>query len=149
MIDQLYAMAESLGVTVEHTDLSHLERDGDYDIKSNTIRLQEGMSQRLLRSVLAHELCHALFGDVRSRFGPVNAKQERRADEWAALRLIHHEDYREAEVAHDGNVQMIAQTLDVIDDIVDAYQRVLIRVGETVYVGAKMGAGQWSARVLA
>ena len=146
MTAYLYDMADALGVRIEDADLSHLDRDGDYDLETNTIRLQEGMSHRLLRSTLAHELCHAVFGDVRSKFGPVNAKQERRADEWAALRLIHHEDYRQAEDAHDGNVQLIAQTLDVIDDIVEAYQRILVRVGETVYVGARMGAGQWDHR---
>ncbi|MBE7953579.1 ImmA/IrrE family metallo-endopeptidase [Microbacterium sp. R1] len=148
-VEQLYEMADMLGVAVEHTDLSHLGRDGDYDLKTNTIRLQEGMASRLLRCVFAHELCHAVFGDVTSKFGPVNAKQERRADEWAALRLIDHDDYRLAEDHHDGNVQLMAQTLDVVDDILTAYQRVLLRIGETVYVGPRMGEGQWAAKVSA
>lgn len=143
----LYDMAEALGVRVEHADLTHLERDGDYNDRTNTIRLQHGMSRRLHRSVLAHELAHAVFGDVPSKFGPVNAKQERRADEWAALRLIDHHDYRIAEEHCDGNVQLLAQDLDVIDDIVKAYQRVLHRIGDVTYVGAKMGTGMWRHRV--
>lgn len=53
-------------------------------------------------SVLAHELAHAVFGDVPSKFGPVNAKQERRAEEWAALRLIDRTEYRCLEMAHEG-----------------------------------------------
>ncbi|WP_136057300.1 ImmA/IrrE family metallo-endopeptidase, partial [Microbacterium sp. K24] len=84
MTAALFEIAEALNVTVEFADLSDMDRDGDYDAATHTIRLQCGMSLRLLRSVFAHELCHAVFGDVRSKFGPVNAKQERRADEWAA-----------------------------------------------------------------
>lgn len=147
MTAPLFHMAAALGVRIIHTDLTHLDRDGDYNAKTNTIRLQEGMSRRLFRSVLAHELCHAVFGDVPSRFGPVNAKQERRADEWAALRLIEHTDYSEAERLREGNVALIAQDLDVIDDIVHAYQRILQRFGNTTYVAPKMGVGQWAHKV--
>lgn len=146
MTSALYDIADAIGVTIEHTDLSHLDRDGDYDARTHTIRLQEGISHRLHRSVLAHELCHAIFGDVPSKFGPVNAKQERRADEWAALRLIHHDDYRIAETIRDGNVKLIAQDLDVIEDIVHAYQRLMLRVGDTIYVKPRMGNGQWKHR---
>ncbi|MEI3845364.1 MULTISPECIES: ImmA/IrrE family metallo-endopeptidase [unclassified Microbacterium] len=149
MTRHLYDMADALGVAIEYEDLSHLDRDGDYDARTHTIRLQAGMSYRLLRSTLAHELCHAVFGDVPSKFGPVNAKQERRADEWAALRLIDHREYRITEEAREGNVHLMAQDLDVIDDIVVAFQRVLLRVGETVYVGPRMGAGQWASKVAA
>ena len=143
----LYDMAAALGVRIVHTDLTHLHRDGDYNVKTNTIRLQEGMTRRLLRSVLAHELCHAVFGDVPSRFGPVNAKQERRADEWAALRLINPSRYREVELIRDGNVPLMAQDLDVIDDIVHAFQRILQRIGDHTYVDPRMGAGQWAHKV--
>lgn len=142
----LYNMADALGVSVEHTDLTHINRDGDYDHPTRTIRLQKGMTRRLLRSTLAHELCHAVFGDVPSLFGPVNAKQERRADEWAALRLISRDDYRVAEITRNGNVQLMAQDLEVIDDIVVAYQRVLFRIADTVYLKPRMGAGQWTDR---
>lgn len=147
MTAALFHMAAALGVRVLHTDLTHLGRDGDYNAKTHTIRLQEGMTRRLLRSVFAHELCHAVFGDVPSKFGPANAKQERRADEWAALRLIHHDHYSEVERLRDGNVSLMAQDLDVIDDIVHAYQRVLLRIGDSVYVDGRMGAGQYRHRV--
>ncbi|WP_424711135.1 ImmA/IrrE family metallo-endopeptidase [Microbacterium sp. SLBN-111] len=62
------------------------DRDGEYRHRHNAIRLRRGMSSRLHRSVLAHELAHAVFGHVPSRFGPEAAKQERVAEEWAALR---------------------------------------------------------------
>lgn len=140
-------MADALGVSIVYEDLSHLDRDGDYDPSTKIMRLQEGMAHRLLQCTLAHELCHVVFGDVPSKFGPVNAKQERRADEWAALRLIDRDAYREAERAHDGNVVLMSQTLDVIEDILHAYQRVLLRIGDTVYVAPKMGTGQWAEKV--
>ncbi|MBO3663694.1 ImmA/IrrE family metallo-endopeptidase [Microbacterium stercoris] len=142
----LYDMARALGVSIEHADLTEHDRDGDYCAETNTIRLQQGMTRRLARSVLAHELAHAIFGDVPSMFGPVNAKQERRADEWAALRLITREDYRVAEALHGGHAPAIAVELDVMPDIVEAYQRVLLRVGDVVYTRPRMGAGQWDAR---
>lgn len=147
MTPPLDDFADALGIRVRYTDLSRLDRDGDYNRQTNTIRLQEGMSYRLHRCVFAHEVAHAVFGDVPSKFGPVNAKQERRADEWAALRLIDRDEYRHVEELHDGNVILIAQDLDVIDEIVTAYQRVLLRIGDTVYVDPRMGAGQWEHRV--
>ncbi|MFJ4173337.1 ImmA/IrrE family metallo-endopeptidase [Microbacterium sp. NPDC089696] len=147
MIEKLFDMADALGVRIEYADLAHLDRDGDYNPITKVMRLQRGMSRRLLQCTLAHELCHAIFGDRPSKFGPVNAKQERRADEWAALRLIDRDAYRDAERMHDGNVTLMCQTLDVIEDILIAYQRVLLRVGDTVYVAPKMGAGQWHQKV--
>lgn len=76
-------------------------------------------------------------------FGPRNALQERRADEWAALRLIDIDDYKLAERMHDGHAEAIAVDLDVTVDIVDAFRRILQRFGDTVYVRPRMGAGQW------
>lgn len=148
-MQQLYDFAEMLGVTIEYANLDHLERDGDYHHRTQTIRLQHGMTWRLERSVLAHELAHAVFQDVPSMFGPENAKMERRADEWAALRLIDPVHYREVEQRCDGHPKCLAQELGVIEDIVTAYQRVLARIGDHVYVSPKMGAGQWVRKVSA
>lgn len=134
---------EALGVRVEYSQLRP-GRDGEYIDSRKLIRLRPRMSARLHRSVLAHELAHAVFGDVPSQFGPVNAKQERRADEWAALRLIHHDDYERAEFLHSGHAGAIAHDLGVVRSIVEAYRRVLTRIGDTVYVDAKMGAGQFA-----
>ncbi len=124
-MQQLFDFADMLGVTVEYARLKH--RDGEYRDDLKRIRLREGMSYRLQRSILAHELGHAAFGDVPSKFGPQKARQERRADEWAALRLINLDQYREAELIREGHVASIAHDLGVIDRIVEAYQRVLER----------------------
>jgi hypothetical protein len=145
-VDQhIYEALEALGVTIKYDDLPH-DRDGEYIHRRRLIRLQRGMADRLHRSVLAHEAAHAVFADVPSRFGPVNGKQERRADEWAALRLIDVDDYKRAEALHHGHVGAMAVELHVTVDLVEAFQRILVRFGDTVYVGAKMGARQWAHR---
>lgn len=117
--------ADALGVTLEYAPLEG--RDGEYRHDKARIRLREGMTMRRTRSILAHELAHAVFGDIPSKHGPVNAKQERRADEWAALRLIHVDDYREVEHIRDGHAPSMAHDLGVITRLVHAYQRVLER----------------------
>ncbi|MDN3310642.1 ImmA/IrrE family metallo-endopeptidase [Microbacterium oryzae] len=144
---RLLDYADALGVRVIYADLTALDRDGEYDHRTRTIRLQHGMAPRLWASVMAHELAHAVFEDVPSKFGPVNAKQERRADEWAALRLISFCAYKEAELHYGGNTRGIAVALGVIEDIVLAFQRILLRLGDTVYVKPRMGAGQWDVRI--
>lgn len=142
----LMEAAAMLGLHVDYD--ADLPQDGRYYRDHNLILLREGMPARLHRSVLAHELCHAVFGDVPSRFGPVNAKQERRADEWAALRLITPDEYRDAETVHDGHAGAMAVELGVMVSILTAYQRVLLRAGDLVYVRPRMGAGQWDHREL-
>jgi hypothetical protein len=146
MIDQhIYDALDALEVSVKYVDLPD-DRDGEYIHRRRLIRLQRGMASRLHRSVLAHETAHAVFADVPSKFGPVNWKQERRADEWAALRLIDIDDYKRAEATHHGHAEAIAVELNVTIDLVDAFRRVLVRFGDTVYVGARMGAGMWLHR---
>lgn len=146
-MQDLYDLADSLGVRIEYADLSHLDRDGDYDRETRMIRLHVGMLHRLHRSVLAHEIAHAIFGDVPSLFAHYNEKQERRADEWAAHLLIDEQAYREAAEKHSGYIPAMAQELGVIDDLVEAYERTLTRIGDTVYIHARLGAGQWTRRI--
>jgi hypothetical protein len=138
-------LAEQAGITIEYAQL-RAGRDGEYLHAQRLIRLRLGMSARLHRSVLAHELGHAAFGDVPSKFGPVHAKQERRAEEWAALRLINLEDYRHVESVHAGHLGAMALELGVMRSIVEAFSNVLLRVGDAVYVQPKMGAGMWAHR---
>lgn len=145
MTPALLDMADALGVTVEPFPL--VGRNGEYRHDLKRIRLREGMTIRQERSVLAHEIAHAVFGDVPSKFGPVNAKQERRADEWAALRLITPGAYRASESEWDGHPAAMAYDLGVTTKLVTAFQRVLARIGDTVYVGPRMGVGQWADKL--
>lgn len=138
-MDRLYHLAESLGVRIEYADLTWLGRDGDCNTRTRVIRLQPGMLYRLERSVLAHELAHMIRGDRRSIFGHYDAKDEARADEWAAHFLIDMSDYEAAEAKCGNKVDAIAEELDVMDDLVEAYERTLARIGDFLYVGAKLG----------
>lgn len=142
----LLEIADALGVRIEYTDDLPEDRDGDYTHETRVIRLRAGMHARHHRSVLAHELAHAVFADVPSMFGPVNAKQERRADEWAALRLIRLEDYRLAEIVCQGHPGAMAVELGVMRSIVLAFQRLIDRIGDTTYFEPRMGSGQWAHR---
>lgn len=145
MTRMLEDMAGALGITIEHVELA--TRDGEYRHDLKLIRLRSGMTLRKERSVLAHELAHAIWGDLPSQFGPVKAKQERRADEWAALRLIDPERYRAAEAQWEGHLGAIAYDLGVTTKLVVAFQRILARIGDTVYVDPRMGTGQWAEKV--
>lgn len=144
MTGVLIDMAGALDVTIEYANLA--SRNGEYRHDLKRIRLRAGMTLRQERSVLAHELAHAVFGDVPSRFGPVNAKQERRADEWAALILIAPDAYRSAEERWEGHAAAMAYDLGVTTRLVSSFQSVLSRIGDTVYVDPRMGAGQWAHR---
>lgn len=142
----LLDLAEQAGIRIDYCTL-RAGRDGEYLHARKLIRLRPGMSARRHRSVLAHELGHAAFGDMPSKFGPVHAKQERRAEEWAAVRLISIDDYRHVETMHDGHAGAMALDLGVMRSTVEAFASVLQRIGDTVYVDARMGEGQWTARV--
>lgn len=145
MRGKLEDMAGALGVTIEYVDLAN--RDGEYRHDLKRIRLRTGMTFRKETCALAHELAHAVWGDVPSKFGPVNAKQERRADEWAALQLIAPERYRAAEERWDGHAGAMAYDLGVTTKLIEAFQRVLARIGDAVYVDPRMGTGQWTQKV--
>lgn len=136
-----------LAVRVEYTDLTHLNRHGDYHPATRHLRIQEGMVYRKHRSVLAHELAHATYGDEPSIFDYINVKQERRADEWAAHFLIDTAEYRQAEEKYGTRIDWIAQELDIIERLVVAYERTLHRIGDNTYVNPRMGIGQHYARI--
>lgn len=105
------------------------------------------MLYRLERSVLAHEIAHFIRGDRRSMFGFYDEKDERRADEWAAHHLIDIDEYRLAEAKYGTNTEYIAMELNVMGYLVVAFERTLLRVGDTVYVMPKMGSKQWAMKV--
>lgn len=145
-IPHLIDVATEMGLTVVERKGRHR---GGYHDGLRQIRLNPGMSERVTRSFLAHEIAHAVFRDVPSPYGPVKAKQERRAWEWAALYLIEPAAFAEAEKHRDGHSPSMANDLMVTIEVVDAFRQILSRVGDTVYVAPKMGAGQWSHRLAA
>lgn len=142
-MQHLYQLAEELGLHV--TERRGAKRGG-FHAGSRTIRINPGQSERTTRSVLAHEIAHAIFEDRPSPYGPVRAKQERRADEWAANYLITPDAYAAAEQHRGVHAASLAFELGVTVELVEAYQRLLQRLGAVTYVDARMGLGQWAHR---
>lgn len=143
---RLFELIDAAGYTVEYVPLPP-DRDGETNHDLKVVRIQYDLTIRPYRSTIGHETAHVVFGDEPSMFGPVKAKQERRADEWAALQLISLDDYRQSESHHDGNVEAMAIDLSVTTDLIDSFRNVLMRTETSVYLAPKMGAGQFASRV--
>ncbi|WP_455905275.1 ImmA/IrrE family metallo-endopeptidase [Microbacterium sp.] len=143
---------EALLRLLEQNGLHLVERrgrcHGGYEPQTATIRVSPGLTRRATSSVVAHELAHAVLGHTPTADPSIRARQERRADEWAARLLISADAYAEAEKARGTHPASLAFELGVTIEIVTAYQRLLRRVGDVTYVGAKMGRGQWEHRTL-
>lgn len=143
-MQQLLQLADELGLRV--IERRGTKRGGFHE-GSRTIRLNPGQSTRATRSVLAHEIAHAIFGDTPTHYGPMRARQERRADEWAARYLITPRAYADAEERRGVHATSLAFELGVTVELVEAYQRLMQRIGDATYVDARMGAGQFEHRV--
>ncbi|MGN7968982.1 ImmA/IrrE family metallo-endopeptidase [Microbacterium sp. 22296] len=144
--EYLEDLARQGGIHIEHERLPD-GRDGQSWTDRKITRLRPGMHARLHRCVLAHELGHHALAHTPTRFGPVHAKQERAAEEWGALRLITLDDYRHVEELRDGHAGAMALELGVMRTTLEAFQSVLLRLGDSVYVQPKMGAGSWTHRI--
>lgn len=148
-MEALYDYATARGVQVEYRKDLDPRHPGLYCHEASTIELLDGMNRVKTRSVFAHELGHAYYGHEPSMFPHVEARQERHADEWAAHFLIDEREYRLAEEKYGANTEWIAQELEVLERLVIAYARTLQRLGDSIYVSPKMGAGQYRAKVRA
>lgn len=142
-MDALLALAAELGLTVIEKRVAHTS---GYHPGDRRIYLTPGMKRRTARSVLAHEIAHHVLGHHPTEFGPIRARQERAANEWAAVHLIDHDAYAEVERLRDGHVPSMSHDLDVAPELVAAYRSMLQRIGDTVYLAPKMGAGQFALR---
>lgn len=123
-MEELLRLAATMGLQVEERNAARL---GGYVHATGLIRLNWGMSERVTRSVLAHELGHAFYGDAPSEHAPLTQRHERRANEWAAARLITAADYAAAEEMRDGHIGSMAFDLNVTVEIVCGFQRLLAR----------------------
>lgn len=144
MLVELITLAEDLGLKVIWREGA---KRGGFHSGSRTIRLSPGGSMRTTRSVLAHEIGHAVYQDTYTPYGPARARQEARANEWAAGHLITPEAYAAAEEHRGFHAASLAFELGVTVELVEAYQRLLQRIGDTVYVAPRMGAGLWDHRI--
>lgn len=140
-MQQLFDIARSLDVVVEYAPLVH--RDGEYREDLRRIRLRVGMSERLTRWKLGHELGHAVFGHRVDIFGQTSARQEREANEWAARFFIDLDSYRDVEASREGHIASMARDFGIVADGIRAYQRMLARLGDDVYLKPQHGVGQY------
>lgn len=94
-----------------------------WSARHQAVWLNPSLTDREARSLLAHELGHAHYGDV----GPQPAHVEQRAWRWAADTLVSRAEYALAERIHGQDTAAIADALDVTVEIIDAYQTTLRR----------------------
>lgn len=109
-VPDLHRLAESMGVTLRRHNGG---KKGWYDHATLTISTRRGMSIQQYRSVLAHELGHAAYGDIPTGNGYYDQRQERRADEYAARLLISPVEFEAAAAWHQGHLPAIADELEV------------------------------------
>lgn len=139
--------ATNLGVTIEYVNNLDPHHPGDYSDSKRRVRILDGMNYTRTLCTLAHELGHATHRHTPALLPRDAAKQERIADEWAAHFLINADDYRHAESRYGTRTDWIAQELGLLERLITAYERTLHRIGDTIYVNPRMGAGQYAARI--
>lgn len=114
----LQRLAEDMGVRLARHDGGD---KGYYDDATRTISTRRGLSIAQYRSTLAHELGHAHYGDVRVRDPVRHAKQEHRADQWAAALLLDEVDVATALACHSGHLAPTAHELEVTHHLLDVW----------------------------
>ena len=96
---------------------SSKDRFGYFCRDTGTIVVPTGVPARLRRSMIAHELGHAVYGHTVS-----DAKAERQADEYAARLLITEKEYRRAETMFGQDVDTLAYELNVTPSLIIAWR---------------------------
>ncbi|OFP68075.1 hypothetical protein HMPREF2978_00010 [Corynebacterium sp. HMSC074C01] len=116
---ELHLLAESMGVQLQrHTG----GPPGWYDHQRRIISTRRGQSIGQYKSVLAHELGHAHYGDIPTGNGYYDQRQERRADEYAARLLISPVEFEAAAAWHHGHLPAIADELEVTKHLLKTWQ---------------------------
>lgn len=113
--------AARLGVRVERHPLAGTQW-GRYLHDRQLIVLRPGLSDIQARATLAHEVVHAEYGDRDTADRITHIRQERRADDIAAQRLISQEALARVARVH-AYPQLIAAELGVPMWLLNAYHR--------------------------
>lgn len=119
-VADLVLLAEGMGVRVRWARPDRMDDLAAYDHRTRTIWLRDGRADMPTRCSLAHEIGHAHYGH---RPGGDYRRQERQADEWAALLLVSEDEYRRAERLVGHEVGALARELDVTQRLVLAWRR--------------------------
>lgn len=110
-------MAEQMGVTLRrHTG----GKKGWYSNRYRMISTRRGLTIAEYRSTLAHELGHARHHDS-PICGRYSARQEARADQYAATLLLSEPDVRAALCWHNHHRSPAAHDLEVTEHLLDVW----------------------------
>ena len=122
----LARMAEQMGVTLRrHTG----GKKGWYSNRYRMISTRRGLTIAEYRSTLAHEIGHAIRGDIPT--GTIfDQRAERAADHFAANLLITEEAYIESEQRHDGRLDPMAHDLGVTVYLLKTWRRLHERISQ-------------------
>ena len=118
-LDDLHALAESIGVSVVYTSHAPYGLAGGWVRPTRTIFMQYGLDARWETWALAHELVHALHGDD----GCQPAHIEHARDSEAARMLITDAAYAAAEHEVGPDPRAVAKALDLPVEAVHAWRR--------------------------
>lgn len=132
-------------VLVAFDDLEHA--DAYWEPDERVVLIDRRLGQAARRSKLAHEIAHIEAGDVCCHDGPdaarLNRRQERRADEVAARRLIGLEQLADA-LAWAWHTGEIADSLHVAEELVCVRIEVLSDT-EKSFIEARLGGREGAA----
>lgn len=113
--------AAAMKVSVEERSL-RAGRRGEYVHSERRIWLAPGLSYRVARATLTHELLHCIAGDVPSCVPGVTRRQEILARRRTAEILVNADEYAESEQLREGWVAGIAIDLDITSRVVLDWQ---------------------------
>lgn len=126
---ELHLLAEHMGVQLRrHTG----GPPGWYDHHKRAISTRRGQSIGQYKSVLAHELGHAVHGDTPTGNGHYDQRQERHADEYAAQLLISPVDFEAAAAWHHGHLPAIADELEVTQHLLRTWISIYERASHAI-----------------
>ena len=117
-IHDLHDHAHRLGVTLTHHDKGP---PGFYIDSCRTISTRRGMAVWDYKSVLAHELGHAVHHDKRSGHLYFDERQEARANRFAAELLINETDLLYLAPWHGNDLHSLALDLEVTPKLLSIY----------------------------
>lgn len=119
-----WAHAQELGLTVREEQLPDGVH-GEYRHALGLVIIRAGLSRRAARCALAHEIQHALAGDVPVAHDLLHARAELRAARRTAWVLVDPVEYAEVEVEHDGHLPSMAHALNVTVRVLRDWQAML------------------------
>lgn len=110
----LAALADDIGVELrKHSN----GPKGLFDLSSMTVSTRRRLPIAQYKSTLAHELGHAHYQDKRVPDGHFHARQERRADSFAASLLLNTSDVETTLTWHNGHLSPAAYELEVSEHL--------------------------------